>query len=296
MVQDTTPIQGEKSSKRPGARSRPTGHRAKLQPVFAARTVREDDSPPQRGEKAQGRPLQDFLMDDNEAATAWITKPVNPICKLEIYRLSRNPHLATVGSFANPSDPNPRMKRYMEKRRKRVGVEMTHANNADKATRQLTSEDRNKFDCGIYSLNRYFRLDVAEDVNIDYVSAYVAVEEGTDDVAGYYTISAGGLPLDEIHQDWEPEEPFDLPQMPAAKIDNLAVDRKFHGQGVEVFLIADAANRIKQAPVGVAMLAIVAADDTAASIYCQLGMRQLLRTPDKYHAPINVLVSSIGSP
>lgn len=294
MAQDTIPTRRETPPRRTGAHSRPTGRQAKAQSVSEVSPTREDDSLLQSSEEAQGHPLPDFLLDDAEAVALGITRPVNPISKLKIYLVPGEAQLAAAGALFRPTEQSPRMKRAIEEYRKRVRPEIPHTPIIP--TRKLTSEDYSKFDSGNGNLNHYFQHYIVEDVSVGYLSAFIAVEDGTDEVAGYYTILTGGIPLDEVHQEWKPDEPLDWPQVPAAKMDNLAVARKFHGQGVETFLIADAVNRIQQSPfLTVPLLIIEAADDAAASIYRQLGMRQLLRTSGKYHAHIDTLASSIGS-
>jgi len=58
--------------------------------------------------------------------------------------------------------------------------------------------DRAGFSSGTEALDRYFQAQVTQDVRRRVTTCYVAVEVATGRTAGYYTLSAGGVPLAEI--------------------------------------------------------------------------------------------------
>lgn len=156
-------------------------------------------------------------------------------------------------------------------------------------TKELEKENRKNFDCGNDSLNRYFRQQITQDVRTEYAYAYVAIEQSTGELAGYYTFSNSAIPLVEVHPEWAVKVPR-YPNVPATLIGRLAVARQFQGRGVGSFLMSDAVKRIKRMPTGARMLLVEAIDEAAASFYRYIGMRQLPDDPNMLHVPVSTLL------
>ena len=58
--------------------------------------------------------------------------------------------------------------------------------------------NRKRFCCSVEPLDRYFREQVTQDIRRRVTTCYVAVTEETNDVAGYYSLAAGSIPLVEL--------------------------------------------------------------------------------------------------
>lgn len=129
---------------------------------------------------------------------------------------------------------------------------------------------RDGFSCGAAALDSYFARQAAQDVRRRASACYVAVETHSGNVAGYYTLAAGGVPL------------IDLPEMmtmrlaryrsvPVARVGRLAADGAFHGQKPAGALLADAAVRAARFEVAVVALVVDAKDEAAETFYCHHG-------------------------
>ena len=56
------------------------------------------------------------------------------------------------------------------------------------------NHDRASFTSGVAPLDRYFREQATQDVRRRVTACYVALEAAGAEVAGYYTLAAGGIP------------------------------------------------------------------------------------------------------
>ena len=106
------------------------------------------------------------------------------------------------------------------------------------------AHDRTVFACGVEALDQYLVSQVTQDIRRRVSACYVAVEAASGRVAGYYTLAAGGVPLNDLASD--------LIQLGAA-------------------LLADAALRAARSEVAVHALVVDAKDDAAAAFYRHHG-------------------------
>ena len=105
----------------------------------------------------------------------------------------------------------------------------------------LGRHDRRGFTCGGAVLDRYFRELVPRDRRRRSANCFVAVQAaGT--VAGYYTLSAAGLPMSEL-----PAKAAQRPPrhrlLPACRISRLAIAGAAREQGLAAALVIDAVSR-----------------------------------------------------
>ena len=63
------------------------------------------------------------------------------------------------------------------------------------------ADDRTAFRCGVEALDRYFREQVTQDIRRRISNCFVAVERGTGDIAGFYTLATSGIPNTELPSD-----------------------------------------------------------------------------------------------
>ena len=137
--------------------------------------------------------------------------------------------------------------------------------------------DRSQFACGVEALDRYIRQQASADARRRVARVFIArVGEGNE-VAGFYTLSAGGIERETM----PPEVAKRLPRypVPVALIGRLAVDRRWGGQGLGSSLVADAFRRVVRASESLAVYAVVvdAKDERASRFYERLGF---IRLPD----------------
>lgn len=130
--------------------------------------------------------------------------------------------------------------------------------------------DRSKFRCGSEPLDRYFREQVTQDVRRSVSACYVLLEPDTDNVVGYYTLAASGVPLDAMPPELIKRLPR-YPLVPVARLGRLAVDAGFHGRQLGGALLWDAATRAARSEVAVFALVVDAKDDAALAFYRHHG-------------------------
>jgi ribosomal protein S18 acetylase RimI-like enzyme len=133
-----------------------------------------------------------------------------------------------------------------------------------------TQHDRTRFNCGIAALDGYFRTQATQDARRRASACYVAVQDETNTVAGFYTLAAGSVPLTDLPESLSKRLPR-YPLVPVARVGRLAVDRSFQGRKLGAALLADAALRALRSEVAVFALVVDAKDDAAVRFYRHHG-------------------------
>ena len=98
---------------------------------------------------------------------------------------------------------------------------------------------RSGFSCGSEPLDRYFREQVTQDVRRRVTACFVAVEESSSKIAGYYTLAAAGVPLPDTPASQAKRLPR-YPSVPVARMGRLAVDQAYRGRKLGSHLLWDA--------------------------------------------------------
>ena len=134
--------------------------------------------------------------------------------------------------------------------------------------------DRIEFTSGSEALDRYFRQQVSQDVRRRATACYVAVDEGTGVIAGYFTLAASGVPLTDLPSALAQRLPR-YPLVPVALLGRLAVDQKYQGHKLGAALLWDAAQRAARSEAIVFALVVDAKDDEAEAFYRYHGFVNL---------------------
>jgi ribosomal protein S18 acetylase RimI-like enzyme len=134
--------------------------------------------------------------------------------------------------------------------------------------------DREKFSCRVETLDRYFLERVSQDVRRRATACYVASATDTGRIAGYYTLAAGGVPLNNMPEDIIKRLPR-YPSVPVARLGRLAVDVDFQGQQLGGALLWDAVTRALRSEIAVFAVVVDAKDDHAAAFYRHHGFSTL---------------------
>ena len=142
------------------------------------------------------------------------------------------------------------------------------------------SHNRQDFDCGVPILNRYLHQRAGQDIRRYYTALFVAVEDVTGKVLGYYTLSNTSVNLSDIPDSLKKFLPK-YAEIPAIRLGRLAVDKKVQNQGLGVSLVANAALRSMSNVSAWAIMVVDAKDENACSFYRQCGFSELL--DDKMH-------------
>jgi ribosomal protein S18 acetylase RimI-like enzyme len=149
----------------------------------------------------------------------------------------------------------------------------------------LGKQDRSDFRCGSEPLDRYLVSQASQDVRRRVSACYVAVEQATGRIAGYYTLSAADVSVSDLPAELAHRLPR-YPSVPAARIGRLAIDRRFQGRGLGGALLLNAAMRALRSEIAVFALAVDAKDDKAAAFYRRHGFSAFASNPLQLIAPL----------
>jgi ribosomal protein S18 acetylase RimI-like enzyme len=145
--------------------------------------------------------------------------------------------------------------------------------------------DRTEFACGVDALDRYFRQQAGQDVRRRATACFVAREIATDQIAGFYTLAAGGILLTEIPAALARRLPR-YPTVPVARLGRLAVALAYKGLGLGGVLLWDAVERASRSEVAVYALVVDAKDESAARFYQHHGFVALGSAPGTLILPL----------
>lgn len=141
--------------------------------------------------------------------------------------------------------------------------------------------ERGDFDCGAESLNVFLKTHARQNARKDISRTFVATPEGSDKVAGYYTLSSGSVAFENLPDDLGKHLP--TYPVPTVHLGRLAVDDRFQGQGLGGLLLVDALKRIRGLAdqIGIHAVTVHAFSDRARSFYETYGFRPF--PDDRYH-------------
>ena len=154
--------------------------------------------------------------------------------------------------------------------------------------------DRSTFSSGSPPLDSYFQRQVSQDARRRVLRCFVAVENDTEQITGFYTLSALSIRLDSLPEERQREVPR-YPLIPAALIGRLAIDESYQGQGLGGVLLADAFLRVSKADVGVYAMLVDAKDEAAESFYQRFGFERFKGKERKLYLPIATALKLIGN-
>ncbi len=155
------------------------------------------------------------------------------------------------------------------------------------------THDRSGFVCGVAALERYFREQVSQDVRRRTTVCYVALEIDTGAVAGFYTLAAASVPLQDIPVTLSKKLPR-YPAVPVARLGRLAVASDQQGRKLGAALLWDAAIRAQRSEIAVFALVVDAKDDAAEDFYKHHGFLPFENVPRQLVLPLATL-AQVGS-
>ena len=159
----------------------------------------------------------------------------------------------------------------------------------------LAAQDRSSFCCGNDRIDHYFREIVTQDIKRRYVNCVVAVEAETGKLAGFYTLSANGIPLTDIPDDLKKKMPR-YPTVPVGLIGWLGRHVDFAGRGLGEALLFDAIKFIAAGTAGAHAIIVDAIDDRAMKFYRDFGFISLSPdAPRRLYIPVATALKAIGN-
>lgn len=143
--------------------------------------------------------------------------------------------------------------------------------------------DRKSFDSTSEELNRYFQLQVFQDVKRKVTNCFVLISDQA--IVGYYTLSAGSISLQDLPKETQKKLPR-YPTVPVARIGRLALDKKFLKKGLGRLLLIDAIMRIKRADIAAYAVIVDAKDEQAVRFYQKYGFLTYSSNAQLLYCPI----------
>jgi len=150
----------------------------------------------------------------------------------------------------------------------------------------LVKHRRNEFDCGNDALNGYLQKQAGQDQRKRFAVCYLLVEQSTEVIAGYYTLSAGSVDAGELPAELVRKLPR-YETVPVVRLGRLAIAISFQGQGAGAAMLFDAVQRTAASDIGAHSLIVDAIDDGAVRFYEHHGFIQLPSTNRVLFLPIS---------
>lgn len=156
-----------------------------------------------------------------------------------------------------------------------------------------SAHERSDFACGQRSLDEFIRLYASQFEKRRLGRTFVAVQEGSKRVIGYYTLAAGTIAFPNV----PPEISRRLPKhpVPVILLARLAVDQTMQGNGIGEDLLLDGLHRavVLSVQLGIHAVEVEALDNQAADFYKRYGFIRLPDTPSRLFLPIETIRKSL---
>lgn len=151
-----------------------------------------------------------------------------------------------------------------------------------------SQHDRAAFSCGEPSLDGYLQRQASQDIKRDLAACYVLAERGSATILGYYTLSATSVELTDLPSALAKKSGrYSL--VPAVLLGRLAVDQRFHGQGLSGLLLVDALRRTLRTGIGVKLVVVDALNESAARYYEHYSFHRLADRPLRLYLPADTI-------
>jgi GNAT superfamily N-acetyltransferase len=134
--------------------------------------------------------------------------------------------------------------------------------------------NRSAFSCGDAALDAYFARQAGQDVRRRAAIVYVASEEKTTDICGYYTLSAAELEATNLPENVRKRLPR-YPTLPAVLLGRLATDVRWRGVGLGAALLYDAFRRCHRHNEFGVMFIVVDPFPQTRAFYARYGFREI---------------------
>ena len=158
----------------------------------------------------------------------------------------------------------------------------------------LAKHERAALCSGHDLIDRSFRETVSQDVKRSYAACFVLIERSTDKVAGFYTLSAHSIPLNDVGPELAKKLPR-YPSVPVVLIGWMGRDLAFRGTGVGSMLLYDAIGRVAQAPVGAYAIGADALNDVATAFYQKHQFQPLMSRPQTLFLPMKTAQALVSA-
>lgn len=137
--------------------------------------------------------------------------------------------------------------------------------------------NKNDFSCGNDMLDNYLKLQASQDVKRKLAACFILLENNSDIIQGYYTLSNNSIPLNDIPSKIQKKLPRSYASIPTILIGRLAIEKKFQGKGIGKILLIDALNRCYEISKNIGSFAVIVdpIDESAENFYNKYGFIKL---------------------
>lgn len=118
------------------------------------------------------------------------------------------------------------------------------------------SHDRDHFDCGIESLNRYLKNQARQDMRRNIAATFVLVGDDNSTIKGYYSLAACSVDAAFLPEQLQQKMP-NYQQLPATLLGRLAINHSHQEQGLGQWLLMNALERILQHTQSIPSMAVI---------------------------------------
>jgi len=145
-------------------------------------------------------------------------------------------------------------------------------------TSQLSSiHIKSQFSCGKDVLDQYLKTRASQDIKRQ-ISVCFVLSDPESIVNGYYTLSSTSIKCNSLPEDLARKYPTSYRNLPATLLGRLAVDIRFHGQGLGKILLIDALYRsyiVSKTAIGSMAVVVDPLDEEAEKFYTYYGFTKI---------------------
>ena len=159
-------------------------------------------------------------------------------------------------------------------------------------TESLNSRHRkNEFSCGKEMLDNYLHRQGNQDIKRKLSACFVINDQESNLLKGYYTLANNSIPSDIIPEQYHGKLPKSYLSIPTTLLGRLAVDTRFHGQGIGKLLLIDALKRNFDISKDIGSFAVIVdpLDEDAQAFYAKYGFI-LLSDSGKMFLPMKTIL------
>lgn len=150
--------------------------------------------------------------------------------------------------------------------------------------------NKTEFKCGVDALDQYLKTQAGQDSKKNVAVTHVLTAKTSEKILGFYTLSSIGIFPGELPDDVVRKLPR-YPVLPGVLIGRLAVDKKYRGQKLGLYLLMDALKRslTVSAQIGIAAVIVDAKDESAISFYKQYSFIALPNNDHRLFLPLSTI-------
>ncbi|NOX47279.1 MAG: GNAT family N-acetyltransferase [Chlorobi bacterium] len=145
-------------------------------------------------------------------------------------------------------------------------------------TESLNARHRkNEFSCGKQMLDSYLHRQANQDIKRKLSACFVIIDQGTNLIKGYYTLSNNSIPQKSIPKKFQKGLPKTYSYIPTTLLGRLAIDIRFQAKGIGKILLIDALKKSFELSKSIGPFAVIVdpLDKDAEMFYDKYGFIEL---------------------